>query len=97
MNNPQSQAHADAMRCAKDLAGYRACPCDECSGEIAERILRELKLEELYQCVEALRELKEIVEGVSSTRWGNGVQRFKDTAQWCNAYSALSALEKGKV
>ena len=86
----KDQAQSDAMRCAKDLSGYRACPCDKCSEEIAERILRELKLAELYQCVEALRKANERMSFYPMTKFEQQCCLDKST-------DALAALEKGKV
>ena len=80
----KDKAHADAMRLADKLTENYATDL-VVAGEVykvSKLILHELKLEELYQCVEALRFVSALPE--------NGIAQTVSR-------NAIAALEKGKV
>ena len=87
----KDQAHADAENLSRAL--YRAQRTKGDNSTVhddAEIILRELKLAELYQCVEALRKANERMGFYPMTKFEQQCCLDKST-------DALAALEKGKV
>jgi hypothetical protein len=54
-------------------------------------LTREQALEQLLM---RSRELKRIVEGAGSVRWGYGPIRLKDTKEWVEFFNALAKVER---
>ena len=86
MTTPQSQAHADAMRCASALLNQQEPK--KTQEKDAAIIIQQLKLDALYECVEALRY-------ISARERNNSVNA--ETVTEAIANKALAALDKGKV
>ena len=88
-----TQAHADAMRLINAINNDQTIQCyvwESEIGRVKKIILRELKLAELYQCVEALRKANERMSFYPMTKFEQQCCLDKST-------DALAALEKGKV
>ena len=92
MTTPQSQAHSDAMRCAALIGKANSGGVSQPISGDAAIILRELKLEELYECAEVLRLVTPHIAGRGLMMRGTVMAHPKVFAQ-----EALAALEKGKV
>lgn len=92
--NPKQQADELAMKCAEAMNG--PCRCGDCRERIkdnAEIIASVLKLEQLLECVEALRKISRADDAAIEElkKFYPGVEVRTELAQ--SAKSALAALD----